>query len=294
MSGPHFFFKQPIMKHLISILSLILISNLSMAGGPWVKKKGEAYFQFGAGIIPSTHQFFYRANQTLYTNRAITDINLGLYTEYGITNKLTFITQVPFKFVSSAASIDTVSILPVLMSGDLAGFGNITLTPKYQLLNGKLKLSGGIQFLLPTGKVDNSTGLRTAYETFGIMPIIDLGFSKNKFYGFIETGYNYRTDLADDFKFELEVGYKVLKNVYAILNFNSKFSTFNSDNVPSFNEQTGLYANGQEYSALTLKVSSPIKNGFGINLHTTLLNLHGHLVQKSPSVGGSIYYKLKK
>jgi len=294
MLDPHFYFNSLNMKHLISLLSLVLISNLCIAGGPWVKKKGEAYFQFGGGIIPSTHQFFYRNNQVLYTNRAITDISLGVYNEYGITNKLTFITQIPFNFVSSSHSIDTISILPVLESGNLEGFGNITLTPKYQLLNGKLKLSGGIQFSLPTGTVDNKTGLRTAYETFGIMPIIDLGVSKNKFYGFIETGYNYRTNLADDFKFELEVGYKVFKNVYAILNFNSKFSTFNSDNDPSFNEQTGLYANGQEYSALTLKLSSPIKNGFGINLHTTLLNLHGHLVQKSPSVGGSIYYKLKK
>jgi len=294
MLDPHFYFNSLNMKHLINLLSLILISNLSIAGGPWVKKKGEAYFQFGAGIIPSTNQFFYRNNQVLYTNRAITDISLGLYNEYGITNKLTFISQIPFNFVSSGHSIDTTSILPILKNGNLAVFGNITLTPKYQLLNGKLKLSGGIKFSLPTGIENNLTGLRTAYNTFGIMPIIDLGFSKNKLYGFIETGYNYRTNLADDFKFELEVGYKVFKTVHVILNFNSKFSTFNADNVPSLNEQTGLYANGQEYSALTLKLSSPIKNGFGINLHTTLINLHGHLVQKSPSIGGSIYYKLKK
>ena len=282
------------MKSLITLISILLLTSSSMAGGPWVKKKGEAYFQFGAGIIPTTNMLFYRGNDVLYTNRAITDINLSLYTEYGLTNKLTFITEIPFNFVSSNSSLDTLAILPLLQGGNLAGFGNINITPKYQLLNGTLKVSGGIKFTLPTGTFDNATGLRTAYETFGIMPILDLGFSKNKFYGFIETGYNYRTNLADDFKFELEIGYKVYKNIYAILNFNSKFSTFNSSNLPSFNEQTGLYANGQEYSALTLKLSAPLKNGFGINLHTTLLNFHGHLVQKSPSIGGSIYYKLKK
>lgn len=282
------------MKQLITLISILLLTSNSFAGGPWVKKKGEAYFQLGAGIIPTTNKLFYRGTDVLFINRAITDVNLGLYTEYGVTNKLTFITEVPFNFVSSNTSIDTLALSPILPGGSLAGFGNINITPKYQLLNGKLKLSAGVKFSLPTGTVDNFRGLRTAYETYGIMPIIDLGYSKNKFYGFIETGYNYRTHLADDFKFELEVGYKVYKNIYAILNFNAKLSTFDSNNTPSFNEQTGLYANGQEYSALTLKVSTPIKNGFGVNLHATLLNLHGHLVQQSPSLGGSIYYKLKK
>lgn len=182
---------------------------------------------------------------------------------------------------------------PLLNQGTLAGFGNINITPKYQLLNGTLKLTGGLKLSLPTGSSDHLTGLKTAYETFGIMPIIDLGYSKNKFYGFIETGYSFRTDLADDFKFELEVGYKIYKNIYAILNFNSKFSTIDATLSKFTSKQTGLYANGQEYSALTLKVSSPIKNNFGINLHTTLINFHGHLVQRSPSIGGSFYYKLK-
>ena len=281
------------MKHLLTLVTLVLLSNISIAGGPWVKKKGEAYFQLGGGIIPSTNMLFFNGNDLLYTNRKVTDMNLGLYIEYGLTNKLTFITEIPFNIVSTSNTIDTVSILPVLNNGQLAGFGNISITPKYQLLDRKLKLAGAIKFSLPTGKVDNSIGLRTAYETLGIMPMLDLGYSKNKFYTFIEAGYNYRIDLADDFKFEFELGYKVYKNVYVILNFNSKFSTFDSSQPISLNEQTGIYANGQEYSALTLKLSTPLKNNFGINLHVTLLNLHGHLVQKSPSIGGSIYYKLK-
>jgi hypothetical protein len=282
------------MKHIISLVIVLVISNISVAGGPWLKKKGEAYFQFGGGIIPSTNSLFFNGNDFLYTNRKVTDINLGLYTEYGLTNKLTFITEIPFNIVSSSSTLDTISILPVLNGGQLIGLGNVSITPKYQLLDGKLKLSGGVKLSLPTGKYDNLTGLRTAYQTVGIMPILDLGFSKNKYYAFIETGYNYRTELADDFKFELEIGYKIYKNIFAILNFNTKLSTLETDMTSFTNEQTGLYANGQEYSALTLKLSAPLKNGFGINFHTTLLNLHGHLVQRSPSIGGSIYYKLKK
>ena len=265
-----------------------------MAGGPWVKKKGESYFQIGGGIIPSTNELFYKGNQYLFINRKVTDLSFGFYNEYGITNKLTIITDIPFKFVTSNNNIDTTLFLPVLKSGNLSGFGNISITPKYELLNGSIKLSGGIKFSLPTGKFDNSTGLKTAYQTYGIMPIVDIGFSKNKLYAFIETGYNYRTSLADDLKFEFEMGYKVYKNIYAIINFNSKFSTFKPSTITTPNDQTGLYADGQEYSALTLKVSTPIKNNFGINMHVTLLNFHGNLVQRSPSIGGSIYYKLKK
>lgn len=282
------------MKQLFTLLSVILISNMSMAGGPWVKKKGEAYFQFGGGIIPSTNMFFYRGGDLHYTNRKITDLSLGLYNEYGLTNKLTLITSVPFNMVSSSSTVDTNSVFPLLPNGELAGFGNISLTPKYEILSGALKLTGGLEISLPTGREDVSTGLRTAYKTYGFMPTVDLGYSKNKFYGFIETGYNFRTDLADDYKFELEVGYKVYKNVYAILNFNSRFSTFDKTKSSVFDTQAGLYANGQEFSALTLKLSTPIKNNFGVNFHMTLINLHGHLVQKSPSIGGSIYYKLKK
>lgn len=294
MSGHHFYSKLKNMKQLFFLFSIFLFSNISVAGGPWVKKKGEAYFQFGMGVIPSTNNFFFTNNKIYQTNRSVSDLNLGLYSEYGLTNKLTFITQIPFNMVSTSSSIDTLINLPLLNSGQLAGFGNISITPKYELLSGKLKLSGGVKISLPTGKTDNSTGLKTAYETFGIMPIIDIGFSKNKFYSFIETGYNYRTNLDDDFKFELEVGYKVFKNVFAILNFNARFSTLDTDIPQFYAEQTGLYANGQEFSALTLKISTPIKNNFGVNFHTTLLNFHGYLVQRSPSIGGSIYYKLKK
>jgi len=282
------------MKHILNIISIVLIFNTSIAGGPWVKKKGEAYFQLGGGIIPATNELFYKSNQFLFLNRSVTDLSFGFYNEYGLTNKLTLITNIPFKYVYSSNKIDTTSFLPLLKSGSLAGFGNINFTPKYELLNKVIKVSAGVKFSLPTGKADNYTGLKTAYQTFGIMPIIDIGYSKNKFYTYIETGYNYRTSLADDFKFEIELGYNIYKNVYAILNFNSKFSTFTQNLLPTLNEQTGLYANGQEYTAFTLKISTPIKNNFGINMHITLLNLGGHLVQKSPSIGGSIYYKLKK
>ena len=275
----------------VFLFSLLLFS--SYAGGPWVQKKGHSYLQFGGGVIPSTGELFFQSTSVLSLNREITDISFGFYGEYGITNKLSLIVDLPYKVIKSSKELNTLINLPILEAGTLHGFSNIHLTPKYQFHNKTIVISGGIDFSLPTGISEFSTGLKTGDQTTGIMPILDIGYSKNKFYTFTEIGYNYRTKLTNDAHITVEGGYKIFKEVYVILNFNILLSELNTNTTSGFNEPTGLYTDGQEYSALTLKLSSPIKNNIGINMHVTLLNFHGHLVQRSPSIGGSIYLKLK-
>ncbi|MEN8928157.1 MAG: hypothetical protein ABF242_02635 [Flavobacteriales bacterium] len=277
---------------ILNLLAVLFISSSLFAGGPWGQEKGKAYLQFGGGFIPSTNQLFFKANETLNLNRRVSDANVGLYAEYGLLKNFTVIAELPINFVATSSEIEPNATSSLLPSGSLAGFGNTRLTAQYLFYEGTIKLAGGIKFSLPTAITEAETGLRTGYQSFDVMPRLSAGYSKGKFYSYSEIGYNFRTKLANDIHISAEAGYKVYKEIYVALNFGALLSSLDRNELILNDEQTGLYANGQEFAALTLKLSFPIKNNIGFNLSSTASNFHGNLVQKSPAFGASLYWKI--
>ncbi len=286
------------MKYLIlTIVFCISIITVTRAGGPWTQKKGKLYFQFDYNIIPTSNKLFFTADggNFLSLPRAITDQTLGIYAEYGLSDKFTFIANIPYKITKSSEK-DFTSQTPIQLpdplfaeSGNLNAFGNITLTGKYQLYKKDILLAADITLLFPTGSRDIATKLRTGYDTYGVQPSIHLGYSKEKLYASSNIAYHYRTDLIDEIKLSAEVGYKVYKDLYAIIAINILQSTESIQ--PRSEDFPYLYQDQQEYFASTLKFSKVVYKNMGLNLHMTIATTNANYVQEGPAIGGSVYFK---
>lgn len=298
------------MKNLNTIvLVLILLLGISelYAGGPWAKKKGAGYVQLGFYVIPPTNFLFNDNIDTRLLNRVVLDGTAQIYGEYGIIDKLTLSTSLPFKLVMAgerAASTDSIAVQApstVLESGTLFGLGNYELGAKYNFFNKNgFLISAIMNFSAPTGvplkntKVQN-TGLRTAHPTWGFQPGISVGYGTDKLYTYLDVAANLRTHgYSHEIMANFEFGYKIWK-LYLAIALQARFALTQGLDIPeqsSLNQDihTGMYINNQNYLAWIAKVIIPFNDNFGANLSFAGAFL-GNNVQQSPSIGVGIYYK---
>lgn len=279
-------------KNIFILTAIIFLFSVNIfAGGPWTLKKNKSYLQVSYNIIASNNHLFSTENKdkSLFLSRAITDQTTSFYGEYGVTDKFTLITHIPFKYTKNSEEV----LLPLDLyqadHGTLNSFGNTSITGKYQFYKKKVIMAADLSVSFPTGKTDTKTRLRTGYDTYGIQPGIHFGYSKDKFYTYGHVAYNYRTKLTDEYKLTMELGYKLYKGIFTIVAFDIVQST--KVQAPRTNEFTFLYQDQQEYIASTLKLSKNLYKNMGINLHMTILTVHANYVQKGPAMGGSIYWK---
>lgn len=279
------------MKKYILLIFISLFYIQLEAGGPWASENKSLYAQIGYSFIPQTNRLFFRGRDLYLLNRKVSDQTIQAYVEYGLSNKITLISGIPFKMVATGSVMDTIYIHPLLQQSQLNAFGNVDLELKYALPTSKWKTAIALKTSIPTGKF-NDNGLRTGYNTFAVAPTFYIGGSGNKAYYFSRLSYNIRFQLHDEAQIQLEYVRKLWNKSYLIFHFDLLLSTINKNEIPLFPEQTGLYSDGQEYSSLNIKYYHEFKNKFGFVLHSTLINLHGHYVQRSPSLGISVFKKI--
>lgn len=291
-------------------LCFLLVINELQAGGPWTKEKGELYAQFAIYAIPSTNRFSINAFRTKFLNRGIFDITTEFYVEYGVHKRLTFLTSLPLKIVSSSEQIfplDTALMgdndigqpSEILDAGVLVDLGNICLGAKYNFYsNAKMAFSGQFVLSMPTAiqPYNPRTALRTAYPCWGFMPTISIGTSKTKIYTYFETGMNFRThNYSHQYIANFEFGWKVSKTVYLAVALNAIICLPGGFDIPNSNNesfQTGLYINNQNFVAFTFKSIIPIGEHFGLNL-SLAGGIWANNVQQGPNIGIGVFYKFK-
>ncbi|MCP4442566.1 MAG: hypothetical protein GY810_26970 [Aureispira sp.] len=300
------------MKKLNAIVAFLLLlvgATEVYAGGPWPKKKGSGYVQLGVYVIPPTNALFNNNFETRLLNRAVIDGTAQIYGEYGVLDKLTLSTSLPFKLVVAGEVIkpeDSTAVQPpsqILDSGTLFGLGNYELGAKYNFFNKSgFLVSGFVNFSMPTGvplksaKVQN-TGLRTAHPTWGFMPGISIGYGADKLYTYLDVGANIRTHgYSHEIMANFEFGYKIWK-LYLAVAIHARFALNKGLDIPETaldqTIHTGMYINNQNYLAWTAKVIIPFNDNFGANLSFSGAFM-GENVQQSPSIGLGIYYQWDK
>ena len=104
----------------ISILTLILPSQLQAQSG-WTKPKGEGFFQLSYLFFESD-QYFNLSGDQITTN-SFQQQSIILYSEYGLTDQLTLITNFPVHTFNRFETTETAS-----------GIGDLRLEIKYAYL----------------------------------------------------------------------------------------------------------------------------------------------------------------
>lgn len=246
---------------MLTVLTITLTSSL-IAQGPWTQKKKTGFVQFQTTQPTGTYDGLIVKENSITDrksiNREVLNMDFGIYAQYGITDKLTLITNIPFKYVATQSKTDSLYHPNLLSKGSLFGLSNFHLGIKYRLIEKKIKVATSFQANLNTSRSDLDKGLTTGYlsNSFGLFGHVGGSISK-RVYSFLDLGYNVSTNNYSDFiKVFFELGYKASKSkeFWVILNIDSKESMENGSYLNENLGQTGLYVNDQEWGSYRLKL----------------------------------------
>jgi hypothetical protein len=192
-----------------------MISQLQ--AGAWTQKKNGYYLRIYSTYLFATEEFSYQGEtqelfeeQLAYKDSYFKDIGLIIYSEYGLTNSLTFIGELPFKSLSTKRTVAS------FYGGDeiatTSGFADLGLFGKLAILENPLALSIQAGARIPLGysrePQNNGPRLGTADMIYEGHIFFGSSFYPLPMYFSGSVGYRYRTgDLHDEVIFTGELGY---------------------------------------------------------------------------------------
>ena len=248
-------------------LSLVFIFSLQQAigQGAWTRPQGNLYVQFGFHNISNYNSLFNNEGNSIELERSMTDRTLQFYGEFGITDGLTFLTNIPYKIVQSNDAIDS---NPTLESGTLSGLGNVEFGLRQKIISGSVNVTAQLNFKANTADYNEALGLRTDIDASSFLPSVSVGKSSETYYAQAFVGYAWHSNNYSQYvRWGLEAGLHFLEKHWAILYIDSYDSLGNGDRVDSENNLlTGLFLNDQEYGGIGLKFIVSLPKEIKLNL----------------------------
>lgn len=248
-------------------LSYCIFLPTLQAQGPWLQEKGTGFAQFQTTFGSYNSLFVAELDDLQSINREVSNVDMGLYGTYGITNDLTIIAHVPLKIVSTGATTDSLYSTPLLDEGELFGMSNLYFAAKYKILDKNVKAAVSVQSHWNTASEDLGKGLATGYLGNSVGFFGHVGGGLDKLYAFADLGYTISGGGYSDYmSLHLEAGYKVVKPLYVIAHVNIRSSRKNGDFDNATLMQTGLHADNQEWVSWGLRLMYETESNWGASI----------------------------
>lgn len=285
----------------LSLLLSVLLTSFSQAfaGGPWLVKKGGGYFQVQVTPLAYAYGRLLNGIGTTGTdiNREVYAIDYGLYGEYGLTDKLNLLANIPFKYARVSDLTETPEAFPTLLDeGSINGLSNLRLGLKYGILDKNLKIAVSAQTSLNTVSTETEKGLATGFQgtSAGLMAHVGGNFG-GKWYAFGELGFQHmfsESDFDDSIEASLEIG-RSLNSKYTLL-----FRTIVRESLKNGSffderlEQTGLYPSNQSWIAGSFIINYESPDNYGFNFGMPLVPIRFTNVGYTGSFTFGAYMKI--
>lgn len=189
------------------VLAIVALSGFAIAApsvqaGAWTQKPGGGYQKLAFNYFTSDESFGTPAPGF----EQFDDLNLNYYGEFGVLEGLTLFTSAVGKSLESRSGGETFST---------TGIGDLDLGLRYNLVNADYQLSTSLLFKAPYFYGENDeVPLGNGQEDFESRLLFGKGFGPWGYIG-IELGYRFRLGApADEFRYLLEYGFKVLESGY--------------------------------------------------------------------------------
>ena len=183
-------------------LPLLLLTSQTAFAGAWTLPEGKSYHKVAGNFFTADENF----GQDPAGFGEFTDYTLNYYGEFGLTDKLTFITQLPIRRSESEAFGSTVSN---------TGVGDVDLGLRYNFLSSDWVVSGQFLYKAPFLYDENDAlPLGNGQSDFEFR--LQLGRSLHP-YGYfgLEVGYRFRDDdPSDEIRYLAEYGFDLNENIY--------------------------------------------------------------------------------
>jgi len=276
------------MMRKLLVLFLFSLPYFAPAGG-WPKKKGSGYYKLGYSIINGTH-FYDESGIKTPLERVLNFNTLSVYVEYGITDRLTAISYIPF------ATTAKLEMQTGATSASITTLGDVNVGFQYGLIVDKpTVLSISATLGLPTGRTSTDTSgseesLQTGDGEFNQLIKIETGHSfKNGFYASTYLGLNIRSQgFSEEIQFGGEIGH-VNNALVSILKLQSINSLNNGDNTASANSD--IFNNNMELLTIAPELALKLSDKFGISVNHTIY-LSGKKTLASPNTTIGIFWDL--
>jgi hypothetical protein len=290
------------MKRVFTIaLLLAVVCQAAFASGPWPRKKKEGYAQLGFTYV-GYNSFFNENGDVTAMRRNVVDFTSQVYLEYGITDRLTLSTNLPFKYVTTfneIANSDSTYFKDTVASDGLFGLNTVMLGLKYNIINKKVLFSAGLNAEANVAKYDSLSTLRTGPSTWVFHPYVSVGssFLDGKLYTLLDAGYRIRTNkYSHEADFNFEFGGSWNYKTYFILNLAGRISMQNGsydNNVTPVHPigrdlHTSLYPNNQQYVGYGLKFIQKIGK---VHINAAVYSGFGQMVAAAPSYNLGVAYE---
>ncbi|MHA7128099.1 hypothetical protein [Algoriphagus namhaensis] len=246
------------------LLSFTVFPVLAQSG--WTKQKREGFYQLSFQTFSS--EDYYTLDGDLLNTNAFGQQSLVFYGEYGLTDRLTLIANLPLQVWNGFSTTETVS-----------GLGDLRLEFKQALLKKYLPLTLSVAPEIPTGRANHfaqstindfeEINLPSGDGEFNVWTTLASSFAlpNAPFYGSIFAAYNFRTSyddvsFSDQVAIGAEIGYKIADKVWV----NARLNGLNSvDDVLVATDF--VRGDGTEYTSYSFGASVPVYKGIHLTVN---------------------------
>ncbi len=277
------------MKNLVqsSLLALALVSaSVSVCfAGAWTAPQNNFYEKLAFNYYYSHETFGPTGSRSSTPNNGkFTDYNLSNYFEYGLTNDLTVINSLAYKWLRNEDD-------KILATG--RGLGDVDLGLRYKLLDSEkigivssqllVKIPGpyGKNDALPLGNGQFDTELRLLYGR-SLYPYIP-GYAN------IEVGYRLRAeDPSDEIRYLVEFGVDITKEIYTRAKLDGIVSVNNGKKLDSSGNPTAT--NNFDLGKLDLTLGYKIRPSWGVEA-SYVPAIYGQNTAAGATYSFALYFK---
>lgn len=143
-------------------ICILFVWHSQLFAGAWVQRKHAYYFKLSASYLYTTKEFNHEGERLdifqeriIYEDTAFRDFAVTAYAEYGLFERLTLVTTLPFKILTSQRTeIIGGGLLARIATLHTVGLSDLSVAGRYAFLNGPFALSfqGGMK--IPLGYED--------------------------------------------------------------------------------------------------------------------------------------------
>ncbi|MFN0274983.1 MAG: hypothetical protein ACKVPJ_04505 [Chitinophagales bacterium] len=205
----------------------------------------------------------------------VEDLNIQLYGNYGVTEKLTTVLKIPYA-VQKSIYVDSLNLssdsLLQYREANISYFGNIEAGVIYKIRDKYPIVSASFFLESNTNDRNYAAGLASGFNAWSFKPGIGAaGVYKKMFYS-AYTNLDIKTNqYSSGLIGMLEFGYTPAEIFFISGAISSRTSFQNSNYCPCNLTNTGIYINNQEYVSVSIKPGFYF-NGAGLNFgYTTAL-----------------------
>jgi len=278
-------------------LTACLLFTTSLVAGPWPKPKGEGYFKL--------YQFWLQFDQHFTTtgeldpNATLGLYNTAIYAEYGLTDRLTGVMNLPFYSRNVINSQVSMTRGNVIIPGEaIGGLGDAELAARYALTapGASFPIAATLTLGLPLGEAagGEQMNLQTGDGEFNQMLTLSAGKSlADNLYATASIGVNNRTKgFSDEFRFGLEAGLGIANNRIWLIGRLDGVNSFMNGETAATISSTSVFSNNAEYVSIGGELNVYVTDKLGVSAGVATA-VSGRIIAAAPAFTAGVFYDLK-